>query len=85
MLPLAQYNMNKAEELSVEAQDLLFQAQGQGSDTSSIEELIRKAEEFLALARENFTGGNYIAANVHALKAIEAYEEIIELLKDLLI
>ena len=84
MLPLTQYNMSKAEELSVEAQDLLSQAQGQGSDISSIEELIRKAEEFLALARENFTGGNYIAANIHALKAIEAYEEIIELIKDLL-
>jgi hypothetical protein len=84
MRPLAQYNMNRAEELSTQAIDLFSLAKEQGLDTSSIEKLIEEAEEFLSKARENFKGGNYIAANINALEAIEAYEEAIELLKKLL-
>jgi beta propeller repeat protein len=81
--PLAQYNILKAEELSIAAQDLLSQAQAQGFDTLECEELLENAENFLATAHHYFEEGHYIAANIYALKAIEVYEEAVELLKTL--
>ena len=82
--PLAQYRIQKTKDLSEEAQDLLSEAIARGLDTSYAEELIKRAEEYVAMAQEYFRGGNYIAANMFALKAIEAYEEAIEYLKNLL-
>jgi hypothetical protein len=84
ILPLAQYRIQKTKDLSEEAQELLSEAIARGFNTSYAEELIKEAEEYLAMAQEYFRGGNYIAANMFALKAIEAYEEAIEYLKSLL-
>ncbi len=84
MLPLANYHISKAKILSIQAQDLLSEAEEKKFDTSECQELIKMAEELLAKAQDYFEGGNYIAANVYALKAIEAYGEAIELLERLL-
>lgn len=84
MRPLAQYNMAKSEELSIQVQELLSQARAKGIDTTECEILIKEAEEWLMTSQEYFRSSNYIAANMYALKAIEAYEDAIELLLDLL-
>lgn len=83
MRPLAQYHISKAEELSIEAQTLLSQVEAKSLDASDAQELIEKAEEYCEMAQEYFTGGHYIAANIYALRAIHAYEEAIEFLKNL--
>jgi hypothetical protein len=73
MRPLAQYNIVRAEELSRICHDML--AEHYSTDASDYDELL-KADEYLALAKKYFAGGNYIAANYFALKAIEAYNNI---------
>ena len=82
--PLAQYNISTIGDLSIEVETLLSQAKAQDLDTSDVEELIRKAEEFLTKAQEYFRGKNYIAANIYALKALEKYQKAIDLLAELL-
>ena len=76
--------MSTAGDLSIEAQTLLSQVKIHSINTSGVEEIIRKAEEFLTKAQDRFKGKNYIAANIYALKAIEAYQEAIDLLTELL-
>ena len=73
MRPLAQYNIVRAEELSRICHDML--AEQYSTDASDYDELL-KADEYLAMAKKYFAGGNYIAANYFALKAIEAYNNI---------
>jgi hypothetical protein len=82
--PLAQFNLFNAEKLSSDIQNLLSDAQEKGFDISECEELILKAQEFLAMAQENYATGNYIAANVNALKAVEAFTDAMELLNSML-
>ena len=84
MRPLAQYHISKAKELSIEAQDLLFEAHERDLDTSDGARLIETAGELLEKAQEYFRGRNYIAANIYALEAIQLYEEAIAFLTDVL-
>ena len=75
MQPLAQYRILKAEALQNQIQTVLSALSG--VDTSDCQKLLEEGDQFLALAKNSFAGGNYIAANILALNAIEAYEEVI--------
>jgi hypothetical protein len=83
--PLAKYNIQLAQTLKGEAEELLSEAQGQGLDTTEIEELMAEAEDFLNIA-EKFcmNSTNCIAGNWNALKAMELYTQAIDKLEDLL-
>ncbi len=81
MQPLAQYRISQAEAARDQAQDFLSQAQSRGIDTSGCEDLIEKGDHFLVTARTYYEGGNYIAANICALRALHAFEEAIEFLR----
>jgi hypothetical protein len=83
MRPLAQYHIEQAEQLKEKAESLLGQARDKGIDISSIEELYKKANEYLETAKA-FLMTVPVVANNWALQAIEAYEEVIELLENLL-
>ncbi|MFQ6088786.1 MAG: hypothetical protein ACE5K0_07800 [Candidatus Methanofastidiosia archaeon] len=65
------------------AEELLGEAKEKGFETKECEELYEKAIEFLEKAENFYKGGNYIAANNYALKAIELFEEAIECLEEL--
>lgn len=80
MEPLARTTILKAANLQVEAQNMLLKVQEKGVDTSWCENVFVEAGEFLEKAQRYFRGGNYIAANNCALRAIQLYEEVIELL-----
>ncbi len=82
--PLAQFNLLNAEEISNEVQNLLSEAKEQGLDTSECEELVEEAKGLLIKALKHFMSGNYIAANINALEAIEAFTEATELLNSIL-
>lgn len=62
---------------------MLSQARAKGLDTSAVEVVAKKAEEYLQAARDYFRGGNYVAANFFALEAIDMYEEALETLKNM--
>ncbi len=79
MQPLAQYRISKAEALQNQIQTLLSTLPG--VDTSDCQKLIEKGDQFLALAKNSFAGGNYIAANILALNAIDAYKEALAFLE----
>jgi hypothetical protein len=66
------------------AHDLLSQIQQKSVDTSEVEAMLKKADNFPVQAQAYYTGGHYIAANIYALRAMEAYQEAIESLKGLL-
>ena len=78
--PLAQYSISEAEELLIEAQKLISWSQEKNFDTSECEMIIENAKKLLRKAQECFRGGNYIAANIQALEAIETFKEAIECL-----
>lgn len=85
MFSLAKHHILKAEKLSIQAQNLLSEAEAKEINISECQKLIKMAEELLDVAQGCFRGQNYIAAYIYALKAIEIYEESIELLKELLV
>jgi hypothetical protein len=83
--PLANYNIWLTQSLQEEAESLLAEAQEQGYDTASIEELMAQAAEFLETAEEFcIESTNCIAGNWNALKAMELYKQAIDELEDLL-
>ncbi|MGC1123328.1 MAG: FG-GAP-like repeat-containing protein [Candidatus Methanofastidiosia archaeon] len=84
MRPLAQYHIEQAEQLKEEAESLLEQARDKGINATSIEELYKKANEYLETAKA-FLMTVPVVANNWALQAIEAYKEVIELLENLLV
>jgi len=79
MQPLAQYRILKAEALQNQIQTVLSALSG--ADTSDCQKLIEEGDQFLALAKNSFAGGNYIAANIFALNALRAYQEVIAFLE----
>ena len=85
LCPLAKNNIRLTQTLKEEAESLLSEAQGQGLDTSAIEELMAQAEEFLKKAEEFCEEStNCIAGNWNALKALEMYKQAIDELEELL-
>jgi hypothetical protein len=85
LCPLANTNILVAQNLQNEAQQLLSQIQGQGGDTTPIEELLSQADEFLEKAMEFCQEGtNCIAGNWNALKAIQLYNQAMNELETLL-
>ncbi|MFQ6089381.1 MAG: hypothetical protein ACE5K0_10835 [Candidatus Methanofastidiosia archaeon] len=84
MMPRASNTINGAKDLMAQADDLLKQAQDKGLDTAACEKIIDEAKELLELADKFFSGGNYIAANNFALKALDKYKDAVECLEELL-
>jgi hypothetical protein len=85
LCPLANTNIQLAQNLQGEALQLLSQIQGQGGDTASIEALLTQADEFLEKAIEFCQEGtNCIAGNWNALKAIQLYNQAMNELQTLL-
>ena len=63
----AAYCIMETESLKEQAHHLLQEAKEKGLDVSEVRVLIEKADELLADAREQYSFGNYIAANNLAL------------------
>jgi hypothetical protein len=85
LCPLAKYNIKQTQILKERAETLLKEAQEKGLDTTAIEELMEKAEEYLETALEFCDEGtNCIAGNWNVLKAMEMYRKAINELNELL-
>ncbi len=85
LCPLAKHNIQLAQDLKKEAEDLLAEARAQGLDTSEVEKIMEEAALYLENA-EKFCaeGTNCIPGNWNALKAMELYKQAIDELKKLL-
>ena len=79
--PLALENVKKAESLILACQEAIENAPP-GKDVTGCVELLEQAKEALEKARMCSIGGNYIAANFWAIKAIELLKECIECAED---
>lgn len=85
LCPLAKYNITRAQDLKEKSNDLLSDALGQGLDTSEIEELLVKADQYLETAQKLCAEGtNCVAGNWNVLKAIQLYNQAIDKLEELL-
>ena len=79
--PLAQHNIQKAKELleKAELEFSSFQDSKNQSLREKLEKSIKEATAHIDDAEMHYSNGNYIAANNHALIAIEILEEILRL------
>lgn len=84
MKPLASSRIANAELLKDEVASWLEKAEGKELDVSEAESLIKKAHKLLTDAKEQYTSGNYIAANNLALEAIDLYQQAVDILLNLL-
>lgn len=82
--PLAETSISKAELLKEQAHTLIQEAIEQELNISEFQALMEKADELLVDAKEQYSSGNYIAANTLALEAIDLYQQAIEILESLL-
>jgi hypothetical protein len=81
---LAFHSIKMAESLREQAHQLLQEAAEKNLDVSKIQAAVEKADELLLDAKEQYLFGNYIAANILALEAIDLYQEALDILTDLL-
>jgi len=85
LCPLAKHNIQLAQQLKEEADELLREALDKGLDTSAVEEILAKADQYLKKAEQFcFNSTNCIAGNWNALKAMELYQQAIDELEELL-
>ena len=83
--PLTRHNIEKAEGLIEEVQELLKEVQDQGGSVSEVEVILTGANELLQKAKTFYGHGhNCTAGNVLAVKAIDELKKAKEMLKSML-